>query len=527
MASASPHGIITNPRDPFGFQPSPLVSAELVALCLDAFFTHKYPITPILDRRQMEAALPHLAALPELYALLTACCAVMVLSPEILASSSPSSPSTSPSSPSAASISTSTSISISPAPPTLPTAEFLISETTRARQFCNYIESPSLTTVQTSFFLFSAFFCLGRDNSAWFYIREAITMLQLLRLHEEDTYAFLSPDEAAFSRRLFWVLFITERAYALQRHRLLTLQRTLALPAVDPAAPEAHILSGFLDLISLFQHFDNDFLALWNLPLATPPPAGTPPPEPLTRLQSVLARRGPPPGHCAESQQADLVVSRQWLKTMVWQLCVSKTPLPSSSRSRSRTADDSMTLHYPVTIAREVVAAARHLPRGALEANGVGIVEKVFDIGCSLADVLALAPCAAPPEALAVGPRDCLVELVRIVGNTVRGGAESRHLRVLVAKASECLRVGVDRGVGVVGAGVAGWGSREGGREVYELCGDGDGDDAAEGDAEVVCEMSGNDGLDDHYLLSGYQGDWGEEGEGVSDEGTEFFLPYP
>ena len=352
-------------------------------------------------------------------------------------------------------------------------------------------------------------------------------MLQLLRLHEEDTYAFLSPDEAAFSRRLFWVLFITERAYALQRHRLLTLQRTLALPAVDPAAPEAHILSGFLDLISLFQHFDNDFLALWNLPLATPPPAGTPPPEPLTRLQSVLARRGPPPGHCAESQQADLVVSRQWLKTMVWQLCVSKTPLPSSSRSRSRTADDSMTLHYPVTIAREVVAAARHLPRGALEANGVGIVEKVFDIGCSLADVLALAPCAAPPEALAVGPRDCLVELVRIVGNTVRGGAESRHLRVLVAKASECLRVGVDRGVGVVGAGVAGWGSREGGREVYELCGDGDGDDAAEGDAEVVCEMSGNDGLDDHYLLSGYQGDWGEEGEGVSDEGTEFFLPYP
>ncbi|KAJ9148820.1 RING-3 protein, partial [Coniochaeta hoffmannii] len=216
--SASYPGTGTQPRYTSGFRPSPLLCTEFFTSCLDAFFTHKYPITPILHRHKVAAALPHLADSPELYGLLTACCAVMVLSPEILPTSSTPAQSPSPAS------------SPNPSSP-LPTAEFLISEAIRARQFCDYVETPSLTTVQTSFFLFSAFFCLGADNSAWFYIREAMTTLQLLRLHEEATYATLPPDEAAFSRRMFWVLFITERAYALQR---LEPARPSNNPAVQP-----------------------------------------------------------------------------------------------------------------------------------------------------------------------------------------------------------------------------------------------------------------------------------------------------
>lgn len=37
-------------------------------------------------------------------------------------------------------------------------------------------------------------------------------MLQMLRLHEEDTYTTMEDEtEALFSRRTFWLLFITER----------------------------------------------------------------------------------------------------------------------------------------------------------------------------------------------------------------------------------------------------------------------------------------------------------------------------
>ncbi|KAH8904765.1 hypothetical protein BR93DRAFT_930205 [Coniochaeta sp. PMI_546] len=442
------------PVEDFGFRPSVTVQTEFIAMCLDAFFKHKYPITPVLHRQQTEAALPHLASSPELYGLLTACCAVIVISPEILSPSphvsvSPLSPSSSRSTPDSGS-----ERSESAAAPALPSAEFLISETIRARQFCNYTECPSLTTVQTSFFLFSAFFCLGNDNSAWFYLREAITLLQLLRLDEESTYSS-SPlaDDAVlsvYSRRMFWVLFITERAYALQRHRALTLRKSIELPAVDSGA-ERHILPGFLDLVSLFQHFDNDFFVIWNQSSMTNATSA----EFLVRLQNVLAYSLPSTAGCTESQLADLLVSREWLKTMVWQLCVSRTLLSSSSN------EESMSLRYPVKIARDVVLVSRLLPLKAFEANGVGILEKVFDIGCSLADVLCLEPSFIQPSTLEVGPRDYLVELVRIVGTTL--GGSYKHSQILASKAVECLQTSVDRPLSILE------GSAWDGPQVYEV----------------------------------------------------------
>ncbi|KAH8585495.1 hypothetical protein B0O99DRAFT_530662 [Bisporella sp. PMI_857] len=398
------------------FLPSRFISDELVKECMGAFFTHKFPIMPILDQKQIYASLPHLGESPEQYALITSICALITLQPEILGSE-----------------------------PTFdhpdnfsrPTPEFLIQETVRARQFFfSYIDSLTLATIQTSFFLFAAFFCLGKDNSAWFYIREAMTVLQLLRLHEESTYeAIADPLCATFNRRTFWLLFITERAYALQRHRPLTLQRTISLPPIAPG-PEEKILSGFIDLVSLFQNFDDDFISLWNP--STNPSEKVTSLQPLIQLQNILKCSIPNVAERTEIQQADLLVSRQWLKTMVWQLSLSKRLLSSKPPT------ESMSFHYPITIARDVVLVSRLLSPKAFEANGVGILEKVFDIGCSLADVLLLHPNFIEGGRMEVEPRDYLIELVRVVGTASQGkhgmGSE-KFLRVLAGKADECLGV--------------------------------------------------------------------------------------
>lgn len=254
-------------------------------------------------------------------------------------------------------------------------------------------------------------------------------MLQLQRFHEEDTYSNMRDTQyATYCRRTFWLLFITERAYALQRHHPLTLQRTIDLPTVSPR-PEATILSGFLDLVSLFQNFDDTFLSLWNLSSAN----STTSPQSLIRLQDILKFALPDVSDRTEIQQADLLVSRQWLKTMVWQLCVTKGLLSSS------TTNESMSFQYPVTIARDMVLVSRLLPPKAFEANGVGILEKVFDIGCSLADVLLLHPSSMQVSNLEIGPRDYLMELMRLLGTVFSGS--SRYLRLLAAKADECFQV--------------------------------------------------------------------------------------
>jgi hypothetical protein len=70
-------------------------------------------------------------------------------------------------------------------------------------------------------------------------------------------------------------------------------------------------------------------------------------------------------------------------------------------------------------------------------------LEKIFDIGCSLADVLQLYPAApqAAVHSMEVGPRDYLMEMLRIL-STVLGGS-ARYLPMLAAKADECLHAGV------------------------------------------------------------------------------------
>ncbi|PTB41800.1 hypothetical protein M441DRAFT_138449 [Trichoderma asperellum CBS 433.97] len=411
-----------------GFVPSPRVTVDFMMSCLDAFFTHKYPITPILDCRQVQEAIPNLRCMPEMYGLITACCAVMVLSPDIIITDSPerrASPLTDLQTEYAY---CSTSISAFK----VPQAEFLIAETIRARSYCDYIEHPSLTTIQTSFFLFSAFFCLGKDTSAWHYIREAITTVQSLRLHEEASHSEIQdPTVALYARRMFWVLFITERAYALQRHRPLTLQSAIALPSAESSPEEAHILPGLLDLISLFQNFDTAFITMWNV--SNDPPFSAPK-DYLVQIQQALEQALPQVSERTTTQQADLLLSREWLKLMVWQLCVSKTLLCSTS------PDESMSLRFPVSVARNMILTTRHLPEKALEANGVGILEKIFDVGCSLADVLSLkaASTLLPRSTMEVSPADYLCEIIHLVG-TAAGGSP-RHLKILAAKAEECLR---------------------------------------------------------------------------------------
>jgi hypothetical protein len=331
------------------------MTEAVITWCLDAYFEHKYPLTPILDRQQLEES----TISAEKYSLIASCCAIISLSPEIL-----------PPSPTQGDI-------------TLPSADFFISETLRSRRHCKAVEHPSLIHVQTSFFLYAAFFSMDKDNSAWYYLQEAITMLQTLRLHEEATYEdSIDPTFLIYARRTFWVLFITERAYGLQRNRPIRLQETLKLPGIDPSSQEAEILLGFNDLISLFRPFDSNFITNWNqLTPSTSTDSAS-----LSHLQCLLKYSLPNLSDYSQVQQADLLISRQWLKTVVWKLCASKRVLSTTS------SDNVMSLYYPATIARDIVLISQLVPTQAFEANGIGILEKVFDVGCSLADLMSLMP---------------------------------------------------------------------------------------------------------------------------------------
>ena len=154
------------------------------------------------------------------------------------------------------------------------------------------------------------------------------------------------------------------RAYALQRHRPLTLYNTIELPSLDEDPAESVELSGFLHLVSLYRPFDETFVGLFN---RTRTGCTS---EWLAMLQNQLSDALPAYLQSTEIQAVDLQVSKQWLKTMVWQLSISHGFLSSASQEKS------MNLRYPIEISRDLLAVTANFSQQAMEVHGIGLVSR-------------------------------------------------------------------------------------------------------------------------------------------------------
>ena len=181
-------------------------------------------------------------------------------------------------------------------------------------------------------------------------------------MNEESTYKNLDTLESTRRRRLFWLLFVTERAYALQQHRPLTLHATINLPTLEDGLTDDAELSGFLHLVSLFRPFDDTFVGLWNKARRG---CST---EWLAQLQQQLSDALPTYLKSTECQAVDLKISQQWLRTMIWQLSISHGYLSSTA------TDNSMSFQFPIDISRDLVAATSQFSQEAMETHGVGLV---------------------------------------------------------------------------------------------------------------------------------------------------------
>jgi hypothetical protein len=238
----------------------------------------------------------------------------------------------------------------------------LLREAVNSRKAIDYQESPSVWSVMTSFFLFGSYFCLDLHGTAWFHLREATTLALTTDMHEESTYKKMDTVDSSRRRRLFWLLFVTERAYALQQHRPLSLHATIALPTKEDGLKEDTEVGGFLHLVNLFRPFDDTFVGLWNKARVG---CST---EWLSRLQQQLSDALPSYLQSTECQAVDLKVSQQWLRTMIWQLSISHGYLSSSA------TDNAMSFQFPIEVSRDLVAAASQFSQEAMETHGVGLV---------------------------------------------------------------------------------------------------------------------------------------------------------
>ncbi|KAI1362108.1 hypothetical protein F5Y08DRAFT_285247 [Xylaria arbuscula] len=379
--------------------PTPgLLAPELVKEAVEFFFANMYSIMPIINRQRLEQQCMYIEQNPDTYCLLTSLSAYMMFQPGM---SLPTGDPMLEHMPGAHIVS----------------GTLLMEEAIRVRKGLDYLETPTLNTLCTSYFLFCSYYALEMHEKAWFYLREATTLAHMCGMTKEESYAQFDNVESSRRRRLYWLLFVTERAYALQRGRPLTLQASINLPSIndDPSDPLAHQLSGYLSLVGLFRPFDDTFITLWNKTRG----------ECSSSYLGVL-RKQFSESSMMNARDIDQRLIQQWLKPAVWQLNMQHGCIPQNGQEQ---------LHYQMDMSRELISLTSQFQTQSTELLGVPLVAKLLDIACALTDVLAMQP--APSDPFAMGPREHLNSLLQIL-SSLRGG-DHHFLPLLLDKVHDVL----------------------------------------------------------------------------------------
>lgn len=186
-------GVSHSPPSPI-LAPTPgLMTPDTVKDCVDFFFANMYSTMPILQRQALEQQMLYMDTRLDTYCLLTSLCAFVMLQPGM-------------------SIPGGDPYGLDSMPgANIVSATLLMEETCRVRRAYDYLDSPTFNSLCTSYFLFCCYYGLEMHEKAWYHLREATTLVHMMGMNKEDTYMQYDCVESSRRRRLFWLLFITER----------------------------------------------------------------------------------------------------------------------------------------------------------------------------------------------------------------------------------------------------------------------------------------------------------------------------
>lgn len=200
------------------------------------------------------------------------------------------------------------------------------------------------------------------------------------------------------------------------RNKPITFKKTPSLPTTRHAYESPDIHTGFLQLVSSYTPLDESFVSAWNDGsdprvsattylalqnlLAQPPTflqrsrASTPSSDslptfsaPVTAAPSISGSDEEADEEIVQSeptaiQKADLLITQQWLRLIVWQSSFRQSLLSWTA------PHESMHFAFPLAIARSTANVLQGLPSTAVEVHGMGIFEKIFEIGTWCMNVL-------------------------------------------------------------------------------------------------------------------------------------------
>ncbi|EAW07132.1 Zn(II)2Cys6 transcription factor [Aspergillus clavatus NRRL 1] len=319
------------------------------------------------------------------------------------------------------------------------TADTFAAECLRARNSCGYRPKPSIDSVRTSFFLHAYYENQQPGGSeSLLYLREAITLAQMMRMHQEASYQDLNGEEQQIRRRVLWLLFVTERGICVI-HKLPVMLRTTISTHGLHVNDEPQVLPAFLKLLNLFRLFEKsrmfDIIGGDTVDGQLNSNDLNKPDEGLLKLLQGGQQDGTL-GLTSDVQKADIYVTKNWMRMLLWKVL-------SKNKTATLSASWSISPSFPVIVAKELLNMLSQLPRPAMEAHGLGMELKLHEIANSLAD--AVLNMATLPRALIWDgenrPSHILAKLHSLL-STFRGGGNKRLVELLWQKMAHAQSVG-------------------------------------------------------------------------------------
>lgn len=299
--------------------------------------------------------------------------------------------------------------------------EMLVALAENALRQYSIIDDTSLDSILASFFLFASYGNLNNARHAWFYLNQSISLAQSLNITTEMGYLDIGEIEREKRRRVFWVLFVTERTFALQHRRGVQLRSTIAKPQIiDSDCPV--VMHDFVNHIRVFEQLPSS-LYVWQCQSDS---------DQLSLTHSINDKlcAVQPDQSVIESQRLDTLLTQQWLRIAMWRLAFGKKPSPACSRGAL------LPFNLPMDASRLVMSALGSVGSRSKDCHGIGLEQKLFDVGISLADSTRLTTWKF--SALEVGPRDLLSSIIQALSKA--RGCPSHLLPNLLKHSEDILR---------------------------------------------------------------------------------------
>ncbi|CAI6341579.1 unnamed protein product [Periconia digitata] len=248
----------------------------------------------------------------------------------------------------------------------------------------------SVMRAMQTMFIHNCLMSMSASDAAFYYMRDSISAIQLLRIDNAEVMSHLPPAERSRRQRLYWQAFIHERFVAILDYRDAILPPLETLPEDDSTIP-IQIHEGFNQIIKLFRLLDGDFLKNWlgsqgGRVTSTWIEAKSRELE-LSSEDTALQF-----SQLTTMQRADLAITREWLRTLVWRLAMSQTLLSS------RSSKQCLSLLFPVRLSQNLRSQIYNMSRHDIEVHGSSITQKLFEITDTIADVLLHVPATTLAE---------------------------------------------------------------------------------------------------------------------------------